>query len=228
MKLVQHLQIGCNKCNLDGFAHQQLWIVNNKITGATLELKLKCQCCGNEFWWFSSFQYLDGSFQVNRDIARATLTSGAEKEEIFRFLEFFRCGIYNRSSFDQTCKFVENIIFEEEDRLYRINIKEANRQVQSEKKGTTIGFDCQHSRPQRSFGPSLYATTTFINHTPGLEYKQILYQSHVSKQLLKEAGLVGTESKDKITTDNGLEVLVQELQHIATGICDMSSSGQIF
>ena len=134
--------------------------------------------------------------------------------------------MYCASSFDATVDIVETVIFEAEDRQYQLNIRAANQQTQINiQNAVTLGFDCQHSRSQRSFGPAPFATATFINHTPGPKYQQILYQSHMSTILMKEDGLLGSESKDKIVTQNGLEILGLHLMKIQKGICDMSSSG---
>jgi hypothetical protein len=116
--------------------------------------------------------------------------------------------MYCSSSFDATVDIVETVIFEAEDRQYQLNIRTANQETQANiQNSTTLEFDCQHSRSQRSFGPAPFATATFINHTPGPGYQQILYQSHMLTTLMKEDGLVGSESKDKIVTHNGLEIL---------------------
>ena len=194
--------------------------------GTCLELKLVYEECGIKISWNSSLQYHDKSFQVNWDIARALTTSGGERSDLFRFFDSLRCGMICPSSFDSTVDTVETVIFEEEDRCYQLNIRNANQEFQSNSQNATIiGFNCQHSRSQRAFGPAPFATATFINHTPGPGYKQILFQSHMSTILMKEDGLIGSESKDKIVTRNGLKLMEFHLNKIQKGICDMSSSG---
>ena len=222
LELIGLVRNGCKYCIENGL----LRVSSVDFKGACLEIKLACEECGTKISWNSSLQYPDTSFQINRDIARALTTSGGERSDLFRFFDSLRCGMYCASSFDSTVDIMETVIFEEEDRCYQLNIRNANQEFQlNTQNATIIGFDCQHSRSQHAFGPAPFATATFINHTPGPGYKQILFQSHISTALMKKDGLVGSESKDKIVTHNGLKVMELHLNKIQKGICDMSSSG---
>jgi hypothetical protein len=222
LELVVLVRNNCKVC----VGHGILRVHSVDFKGSCLEIKLACEECGAQISWKSSLQYPDTSFQVNRDIARSLTTSGGERSDLFRFFDSLRCGMYCSSSFDATVDIVETVIFEEEDRQYQLNIRTANQEFQTNiQNATVVGFNCQHSRSQRSFGPAPFATATFINHTPGPGYKQILFQSHMSTNLMKADGLVGLESKDKIVTHNGLKIMELHLNKIQKGICDMSSSG---
>jgi hypothetical protein len=157
---------------------------------------------------------------VNRDVVRSWITVGGERGKYLQFCEIMRCGTYNRTSFDQTVELLIPIILELEDEQYRKNIDDINKES-----GCILGFDCQHSRSQRACGSAPLATTTFMCHNHGSNYGKIVYQSTLSFHQMKEMGLKGTESKDKLTTKLGLEKLVDLLTYIKQGVCDGSSSG---
>ncbi len=205
------------KCECSG-----TWmVVGSCMEGHCLQFTLQCNNCGTCNLWNGSNQHPDHSFEVNRNIVRAWLSTGGERGKYFQFCEAMRCGVYNRTSFDQTVELLVPIILELEDQSYKLNIDSVN----ESKDGCILGFDCQHSRSQRATGAAPLATSTFICHTPGNNYGKILYQSHLSTHQIKEMEMKGTESKDKWATHAGLKKLVGLVNHIVKGVCDGSSSG---
>lgn len=210
--LVDTIRTGCTHCS------GSFYVFNQQMEGHSLQLELKCDC-GTIQMWKGSAQYPDGSSQVNRDITRAWVTSGGQRGNYFKFCQAFKSGTYNKSSFDSTVKLLSPIILEMEDQQYRENIDLVNQTGK-----TIIGLDCQHARSQRASGPAPFATSTCICHNKGPSRGKILYQAHMSFQEMKEQGMSGRESKDKLTVDKGLTLLTSKLTDISTIICDGSSS----
>jgi hypothetical protein len=217
LELFQWFRTGC-QCKRQTIGKWNF--VSQRMEGHGLVLDFQCSSCGIIKTWKSSSPYPDGSLEVNRDVARAWMTTGGERGHYFKFTEALRCGQYSPSSFDATVKLLRPIILEQEDHMYRVNINEVNMITG----GPTIGLDCQHCRSQRATGAAPYATTTVICHTLGPSYGKILLQKHVSTHQLKESGMSGKESKDKYTVDQALRVLVEQLVEIKGGLCDGSSS----
>lgn len=219
LELVNDVRNGCSGSNCGG----SLMVIAVKWDGHCVGLTLQCSSCGNADMWWSSKRYNDNSFQINRDVVRAWFCTGGESGKYQDFATELRAGVYNRKSFDVTIKLMIPIILTMEDQLYFQNVNQTNLELES---GTIIGFDVQHSRPQRSFGPASLASGTFICHNPGKFYGKILLQVHTNTRELKENGGSGTESKDKIVITRGLEKLAKECYHILRGITDGSGSGQ--
>jgi hypothetical protein len=53
--------------------------VSQRMEGHGLMLDLQCCSCGITKTWKSSNAYPDGSLEVNRDVARAWMTTGGER-----------------------------------------------------------------------------------------------------------------------------------------------------
>lgn len=216
-QLVQQVREGCKQCV--GIEHSNIRFTEYQMSGHAMLLHWTCQTCGTSNKWNSSMLYGDNSEEVNKDMTCAWFITGGEHEHYQEFTAALRCGTY--SKYHKALNQLKPIILEQEDKMYRENINSSN-----ETPGTILGFDCQHSRSQRSFGPAPFATTTFINHNLGSKnYGKILYQSHIGKHQLKEMELKQNNSKDKLTTDTGLQKMAVELNCIVGGICDGSSSG---
>jgi hypothetical protein len=213
--LIERCRNGCTQCK------GQLFITKTSMVGHGMLVSFQCNQCSWAHEWCGSSSYSDGSLVVNRDVTRAWYITGGDRSHYFEFTEALKCGQYNRTSFDNTIELLQPIILEQEEKTYRENIDLVN----TLKDGVILGFDCQHSRSQRASGSAPYATTTFMCHNEGSYYGKILLQSHISKHQLKEMGKTGKESKDKITVDQGLDVMIEKLKLIQAGLCDGSSSG---
>lgn len=214
LELVKLVGAGC-RCG------SKLFVTTSSMTGHALKLAFQCGECATTTEWIGSKEYSDGSLEVNRDMVVAWEITGGERGHYFKFAETMRCGTYNATSYDQTVGLMRPVILEMEDKVLKNNIDAVNQ----DNNQTILGFDCQHSRSQRSFGAAPYATTTFISHTPGPNYGKILYQSHISSHQMKEQNMTGKESKDKHTVVKGLTKMVELIDNIKHGICDGSSSG---
>lgn len=217
LELVMKIRLGCK---YDG---GNLYAVGTQMEGHAVGLSLQCSTCGDTDIWWSSFQYGDNSFQINRDIVRAWFCTGGESGKYEDFATELRAGVYSRTRFDLTVKLIIPIIFQMEDRTYFENLTAVNLEL---KEGVIFGFDVQHSRPQRSFGPATLASGTFICHNRGHLYGKLLLQTHMSKRQMKEEEKTGSESKDKLVTDRGLQKLSLLCNNIQRGICDGAGSGQ--
>jgi hypothetical protein len=161
------------------------------MEGHCIQLELTCDVCGVTQWWKGSAEYPDGSMMVNRDVTRAFFTCGGQPGFYQRVSNTLRCGVYNADSYDNTIALIIPFILEMEDETYAKNIEAVN----YDPAGCILGFDCQHCRSQRIFGPAKIATTTFINHTPGPNYGKILYQNTINSQEMKELQLKPNEKK---------------------------------
>jgi len=201
---------GCNTCK------KELYITANKWEGHCLEISLQCSGCGNSENWHGSQMYKDGSAQINRDVARAWYTTGGEDGHYQHFAQQLNAGVINSKSYDATVNLLISIILEQEDKMYHTNIQQAN----ADSNGTIIGTDVQHCRPQRAVGSAPFATATIINHTPGSQYGKILVQTHLYKQDMIQKGIKPTLSKDKLATEEALNIMANKLDKIQRGICD--------
>ena len=151
------------------------------MKGHCLVLGYQCNKCGASELWNGSNQFPDQSFAVNRDVVRSWLSIGGERGKYFQFCEAMKIGTYNRSNYDRIKELLTPIILEMEDKHYKANIDSVNESNEY----CIIGFDCQHSRSHRKGGSAPFATSTFICHSPGVNYGKILFQSHLSTHQMK-------------------------------------------